>query len=60
MQPLSLIAAAAILEAFSKRHINLDEEFYEQCVDTIVEALEKCNDDKFRLTARQPKPLVKV
>lgn len=54
VQRLSPHSATAILVCFQKRQLNLDEEIFDQCVDTVIALLEEVNDEKFRLTNRKP------
>jgi len=54
VQRLSPHSAVAILVCFEKRQLNLDEEIFDQCLDTIIDFLEKVNDEKYRLTNRKP------
>lgn len=52
VQPLSPYTALATLVLFKQRRLNIGEEMYDQCVDTIVGLLEEVNDEKFRLIPR--------
>lgn len=47
---MSYFTAVGVLVAFQKKQLNLDEAVYEQCLDTIVELLEECNNERYRLT----------
>lgn len=53
-QHMSYFTAVGVLVAFQKKQLNLDEAVYEQCLDTIVELLEECNNERYRLTNRIP------
>jgi len=46
---MSPASAAALLEMFEARKLELTEAQYDQLVDTVVSLLEKVNDQKFRL-----------
>lgn len=53
VQPLSPYTALASLVLFKQRRLSMSEEFYDQCVDTIVALLEEVNDERYRLEQRQ-------
>jgi len=53
-QPMSFFTAVGVLVAFRDRKLNLDEEIFEQCLDTLIGLLEDVNNEKYRLRNRQP------
>lgn len=53
-QPISYFTAVGVLVAFKNKQLNLDEEVFEQCVDTVISLLEETNNEKYRLKNRQP------
>jgi len=53
VQPLSPYTALASLVLFKQRRLTMSEEFYDQCVDTVVSLLEDVNDEKYRLEQRK-------
>lgn len=54
-QQLSFFTAVGVLVAFRDRKLNLDEEVFEQCFDTVVSLLEDCNNEKYRVLNRDVK-----
>jgi len=47
---MSPFSAVSVLHAFNKDHgLNLSQEVFDQAVDTLVELLEKSNDNKHRV-----------
>lgn len=46
---LSPFMALSLLSAFRKGLVQLTQGEYDQAFDTVVEFLEQCNDNKFRL-----------
>lgn len=53
MQRLSPYTALATLLLFKEKKLAIDEETFDQCVDTLVSVLEDTNDEKYRLTQRK-------
>lgn len=54
VQHLSYFTAVGVLVAFANKQLNLDQEVYDQCLDTLVELLERVNDEQYRLTNKKP------
>lgn len=53
-QQISYYTAVGVLVAFKNKQLDLDEEIFDTCVDTLVELLEATNDEKYRLHNRKP------
>lgn len=49
MHPPSPVLALTMLVAFTERHVALTREVYDDLFDTVLAALEKANDETFRL-----------
>jgi len=47
---MSPYTALATLVLFKQRRLNIDQVTYDQCLDVIIDLLEECNNEKFRLT----------